>query len=123
MHKIFTSYHTLGILASFLIVILILTKALKNRIGAAFSEFDFAKLVFLSFTITLLSAFYKFSYNSGMNQMTVLGFPRGFYQIISEPNGVSNASILYRYFMENLLLWLGLSIILKLFFNYVNFKK
>jgi hypothetical protein len=122
MHRLFTSTHTFAVLIFVSIVLVLLAKAMKTDISRLFSQAVFIKLLFISLMITAFSAFYQYPFASGMNQVTVFGFPRGFYEIIYEPTGFVHKSIKYRYFLEDLSIWMGLCSILWLFFKFLALK-
>jgi hypothetical protein len=123
MHTSFTSYHTIGIAFITTIIILLLSKLVHIDVRGFFAFSSIIKLAAIAVLITGIWVFYSYQYPSGMNQMKVYGFPRGFYQIRTEVGGVQTKFILYRYALENLVVWFCLCSLIYFLFKIITAGK
>jgi uncharacterized membrane protein len=123
MHTSFTSYHTIGILFLTTAIIFILSKLLGIDLKSIYNFSNIIKLLVVALLVTGISIFYSYQYPSGMNKMKVFGFPRGFYQIRTEAGAVQTKFILYRYALENVVVWFCLCSLIFFLFKLVTAGK
>jgi hypothetical protein len=105
MHTSFTFYHTVIISLVSLTGIVLLSKILNINLRVVFPASVLLILLVVALFITLAAALYTSQSHSGMYRVKSFGFPRWFYQIRTETGGLSTKLILYRYFIENLVVW------------------
>lgn len=117
MHTQFTSYHTAAFVIITTIILFILAKLTNADAKSMLTTIVLLQILAIAAIITGCSLFYKYHYRSGMNRMTVSGFPRGFYHIITEPSGLQKKMVIYRYAAENILVWFSLCTLLYFIFK------
>jgi hypothetical protein len=107
MHLSFTSYHTLAVAAGSVVFIWLLSKLMHTGIQQVFYPRSLLILLTAATVLTLATMLHQYTYASGMNQVTVQGLPRGFYQTLKEESGAISKSFSIRYFTEDITCWLS----------------
>ncbi len=119
MHLSFTTYHTIIVLCVSAALLWLLSKVMQVSLQQVFYPKSIIILLGATIACTLVSMLSQFSYQSGMNQITVQGLPRGFWQTITEGAGGTAKSFSLRLFTEDIICWFCLNSVVWFIFKAV----